>query len=129
MKTTLMTGAITSSDLVAMPSALDAAAQAPPMTSVMTTPRTMPAAEPRMPIARPRPTRMTAWTSSWRTSRISRPTSRAPRLAGVTRSHSMTPSRHSPIRLNPAKNAPKRPSWTSSPGTRKVYGLSAAPGN
>ena len=56
--TMLMTGAITSSDLVAMPRALEAAAHAPPITRVMRTPRTMPPAEPRMPISRPRPTRI-----------------------------------------------------------------------
>jgi hypothetical protein len=33
----------------------------------------------------------------------------------------MTPSRHSPISENPAKNAPKMPSWTSMPGTNQVY--------
>ena len=61
-------------------------------------------------------------------SRISRPTSSAVRDAGVTRSASTTPSRHSAISPKPAKNAPNMPSWTSSPGTRNVYALSAAPG-
>ena len=51
---------------------------------------------------------------------MSRPTSSDDRAAGVTRSASMTPSRHSPIRLNPAKNAPKMPSWTSMPGMKNV---------
>ena len=63
---------------------------------------------------------MSAWTNSCVTSRISRPTSSAVRLAGVTRSASMTPSRHSAMRLNPAKNAPKMPSCTSNPGTKNV---------
>ncbi len=47
--------------------------------------------------------------------------SSAVRLAGVTRSASMTPSRHSPMSEKPAKNAPKMPSCTSRPGTKKVY--------
>ena len=56
---------------------------------------------------------------------MSRPTSNAVRLAGVTRSASMTPSRHSPMRLKPTKKAPKMPSWTSMPGTKNVQALVA----
>ena len=118
--TMLMTGAITSSLLVVSASAFDAAAQAPPTSSVSSTPMITPPTGARIPIAQPRPTRIRACTSSWATSRLSRPTNRALRLAGVTRSASTTPSRHSPISPKPAKNAPNMPSWTSRPGTRNV---------
>ncbi len=46
--------------------------------------------------------------------------SSAVRLAGVTRSASTTPSRHSAMSPKPAKKAPNTPSWTSIPGTKKV---------
>ena len=49
--TTLMTGAITSSLLVAIASALEAAAHAPPTSKVITIPSTTPPIEPRIPIA------------------------------------------------------------------------------
>ena len=126
--TMLITGAITSSDLVVNASALEAAAQAPPTSRVRKMPYAIPATPPRMPITSPRPTRIIACTNSWSRSRISRPTSRAVREAGVTRSASTTPSRHSAINPKPAKNAPNMPSWTSSPGTRNMNSLSAAPG-
>ena len=54
-----------------------------------------------------------------------RPSSSAVRLAGVTRSASITPARHSATRPNPANSAPKMPSCTSRPGTKIVYALSA----
>ena len=48
--TTFTTGAMTFSSLVAMASALEAAAQAPPTSRVITTPSTTPSRGARMPI-------------------------------------------------------------------------------
>lgn len=111
--TMLITGASTSSLFVVRARAFDPAAQADPSTTVSATPMTIPYHGPRMPNASPSATRISASTDNCVTSRSTRPMSRAVRLAGVTRSASMTPSRHSPIRLKPANIAPKTPSWTS----------------
>lgn len=62
--TMLMTGAITSSLLVVSASAFDAAAQAPPISMVSSTPRTIPPIEASIPIAKPSSTRMIACTNS-----------------------------------------------------------------
>ena len=118
--TMLMIGAMTSSLFVVRASAFDDAAQAAPSSRVRAMPSTAPQNGASMPMRYPRPTRMRACTNSWRTSRHSRPMSSAVRLAGVTRSASMTPSRHSPMSEKPAKKAPKMPSCTSRPGTKKV---------
>ena len=115
--TMLMTGAITSSLLVVSASALDAAAQAPP-TSRVSSDADDHAARPGRACpsrSRGRPGSAPARTAGPRRASAG-PTSRAVRLAGVTRSASITPSRHSPISPKPAKNAPNMPSWTSRPG-------------
>ncbi len=58
----------------------------------------------------------TARPTSSRTSRSTRPSSRATRLTGVTRIRSITPERTSAITMKPTKAAPNRASCTSSPG-------------
>jgi hypothetical protein len=57
-------------------------------------------------------------TSRTTTSRSTRPSSSAVRLAGVTRWLSTTPARYSAISPKPTNSAPKIPSCTRIPGTK-----------
>ncbi len=80
----------------------------------------------RSPNATPTSTRITAWTTSTRVSRSTRPDMTASRETGVTRNRSITPPRQSEMMANPTNVEPNRPSWISSPGTKNRY-ASAAP--
>ena len=122
--TMLMTGAMTSSLLVVRPQARGRGAGAADEQREEYA-EGDPAADASMPMAKPRPTRMRAWTNSLQDV-ADEPPDEQRRATG----------RGDPLGLDdalapladetkPAKKAPKMPAWTSMPGTKNVQALVA----